>query len=321
MTSFQGKKVLVTGGAGFIGSHLVRRLVAEGALVHLIVKPSTALERIEDVRNSVTIHQSSLEDVSSVENILGTIAPDGIFHLAGESQSFGRIPSAADLIKTNVSASIGLMDAASKLPIEFFVNTGTFAEYGSKESAIREDMVFEPKELYGISRIPADLYAQALGREQGKPFVTIRTFTPYGPYLQKGKLIHEVIAKALAGTPLTLSRPSVTRDFIYIDDLIELYCRAALKAGECRGESFNGGSGTATTLEELSSAVLKYTGPGSAISWSGQDVSYDRARWQSDMSKAARRLSFSPAHTLGQGLEKTVEWFRAHPEHWSAGSR
>lgn len=311
--SFPGKKVVITGGAGFIGSHLARRLVNEGASVHLFLRPSTVLDRLADFQKSLTLHTLSLEDISVTEKALADIEPDGIFHLAAANQSFGVVPSLDELIRTNIFASIHLMEAAAKLPIDFFVNTGTFAEYGSKESTIKEDMVLEPKEFYSTSRIPADLHAQTLGREAGKPFVTIRTFSPYGPFIQKGRLVYELVTKALVGESITLTKPTVTRDLIYIDDLVELYLKAAAKAGECAGESFNGGSGTATTLKELSETVLRCTDSKSTVSWSGKDVSYDRARWQSDMSKAKARLSFSPAHTLDQGIERTVEWFRAHP--------
>lgn len=310
---FKGKTIIITGGAGFIGSHLARRLVALGASVHLFLRRGTDCGRIEDILPSITVHGADINDRKRMNILLDEIKPSGIFHLAAVSQSFGNIPTIETLVETNVLAAIKFIEAATAHDLDFFVNTGTFAEIGSKDHAICEDDIPEPKEFYGISRIPATLYASALGREEGKPTATIRVFTPYGPAMQKGKLVREVIEHALQEKTITLTKPEVTRDFIYIEDLVELYLTVAEGAKEFPGTVWNGGSGVATTLEKLAQTVLALTGSKSKVEWSGNDVSYDRARWQADMTKVKRLLGWSPTHNLRAGLEKTIVWYKNAP--------
>jgi len=310
--SFSGKRILVTGGAGFIGSHLTKRLIREGADTHLFIREHTDTEMLKALLPSATLHTIDLDDHKEVKRALGVVSPQGIFHLAAVNQSYAAHPTMEQLFRGNAQNAINLMEAASLIPLEFFVNTTTFVEVGPKAWPVREDDPLEPMELYGISRVPGTLYAQALGKYQSKPFVTVRVFTPYGPSVQKGKLVYEVIVKALSGSDIRLSRANVTRDFVYIDDLVDLFVRAASNAGTHPGHTFNGGSGTATTLEKLVESVLKYTGSKSVVSWSGEDVSYDRALWQADISKSAELLSWKPAYSLDEGIVKTVEWFRTH---------
>lgn len=307
---FRGKTVLVTGGAGFIGSFLIRRLALLGASVHLLLRPGGDRGRVVDILASVAVHDVDINDTKRTSALLAEVKPSGVFHLAAVSQSFGNIPTFDELVATNILATVKLMDAAVLCGCDFFVNTGTFAEIGSKDHPIREDDILEPKEFYGISRIPATLYTTALGREEGKPFATVRVFTPYGPVMQKGKLVREVIERALHGETIKLTKPEVTRDFIYVEDLVELYLAVAEQVKEFPGRVWNGGSGVATTLEELAQTVRMLTQSKSEIAWSGKEVSYDRARWQADMTKVNRLLSWSPRHDLRAGLEKTIAWYK-----------
>ncbi|MEK9176740.1 MAG: NAD(P)-dependent oxidoreductase [Patescibacteria group bacterium] len=307
---FSGKRILVTGGAGFIGTHLTKRLVREEADVHLFVRENTDVAGFKTLFPNVTLHTVDLDDHEAVQETLKTLSPQGIFHLAAVNQSYAVRPTLKQLFRGNAENSLNLMEATSHLPIEFFVNTTTFVEAGPKTDPIREDDSLEPMEYYGISRIPGTLYVHALGKYQAKPFVTVRVFTPYGPFIQKGKLVYEIITHALSGSAIRLSRADVTRDLIFIDDLVDLFVRAAANAGAYPGHTFNGGSGVATPLGKLVEVVLQYTGSTSPVSWTGDDVLYDRAHWRADISKSTSLLSWKPTHSLHEGIAKTVGWFR-----------
>lgn len=316
MDTFSGKRILVTGAAGFIGSHIAHRLVSEGALVHALVRPGSDQVRLRDLAGIVT-HEVDLANREEVAGLLRDIQPEGVFHLAGVSQSYGSIPTLDTLIDGNIRATLSLMDAMDAFPYEFFVNTDSCVSVGGKTHPIREDDVLEPTELYGLSRIPATLYAGTLARTKGKPAVTVRVFTPYGPYLQKGKLLYNLITQALRGQDFDLTSPGVTRDFIYIDDLVEIYLRSALAAATHPGEVFNGGSGKASSLEEIVRSVSAHTGTTSVPVWNNQSISYDAVRWEANMGKVQRELGFVPATPLDEGIQKTVAWFQAEEAYWS----
>jgi nucleoside-diphosphate-sugar epimerase len=123
--------------------------------------------------------------------------------------------------------------------------------------------------------------------------------------------MHETIARALRNEPLSLTSPRVTRDFIFIDDVVALFEEAMEKASASRGEIFNCGTGIATSLQEVASLVLAATNSRSDVRWGAHmNVSYDSDRWVADMTKTFAHFRWRPTHTMQDGIAKTVEWFR-----------
>lgn len=307
--SHHTRPIIITGAAGFVGANLARRLRSHGRDMHAIVKPSTDTRRLDGL--GITIHEMDLTDRDALARLVQRILPDGLFHLAAANMWSGMSPDPEMLVRTNILGMVNLVDAMDGIDYRFFINTGTFLEYGAPLSALQEDSPCAPNELYSITKLAATLYGRMAGKERQKPIVTFRMFTPYGPFVQPGRLMHEAIAHALSNEPLSLTDPRVTRDFIFIDDVITLFEEAMEKAPALRGEIFNCGTGTATSLEKLASLVLAATGSQSEIRWGAyRDVSYDSDRWAADMTKTFSHFRWRPTHTMQDGIAKTVEWFR-----------
>lgn len=306
------EKVFITGATGFVGSHIARRMVKEGYEVHALVRPRSDTWRIRDVESRLVKHTGDLTDRESLQRMMQEISPRHILHFAVSTAMSGVTAASDEVVRTNLIGMVNLIDAARNINYASFVNTGTFLEYGSANQPIREDAKHgEPPEIYSITKLASTLYGQATARKEGKPIVTIRLFTPYGPSITKGRLVYNVIVAAIRSEPIRMTDPRITRDFIYVEDLADLYLEAMQKAGELGGQVFNAGSGRSTTFEELVSKVIKKADSRSRTEWGAlPSVIYDNNLWQANMEKTFSHFAWRPKHSLEEGLSKTIEWFR-----------
>lgn len=306
----KSKTILVTGAAGFIGSNLISRLVAAEHPVCILVKPSTNLARIQRLLPKVTCCRADMLDFEGLKRELEEIKPQGVFHLAASNIQSGVTAEDSEVVETNILGTRNLLQALNGVDYDFFINLGSFLEYGPKSCPIKESDLCAPTELYSITKLAATLYGQTIARCENKPIIIFRLFTPYGPGIQSGRLIYEVITRALRNEEISLTRPNIARDFIFVGDLVELLLEAKDKAKEHKGEIFNAGSGEAITLESVVNEVLKITGSKSKIKWGAfKSVAYDNEFWQADLSKTCANFVWRPTHTLSAGLAETVDWF------------
>src|SRR3989344_3312744 len=255
--------ILVTGAAGFIGSRLVRKLLEAKKHVCVFVRPSSDLSRMKDVISSVHVIQGDLSDGARLAAQINEVKPSGIFHLAASNIASGVTESDEKLITTNIQGMVNLVRAVESIDYRFFIQAGTFLEYGAKGRPVRETEVCEPQELYSITKLAATLYGQGTARIRKKPIVSLRVFTPYGPGTQEKRFLYEVITRALKNEDIRATAPTTSRDFIYVDDLIALLLEASERAGEYGGEIFNAGGGRAVTFKEVIEYVLRATGSSS----------------------------------------------------------
>lgn len=306
------KRIFVTGATGFVGSHIVNRLLADNHDVHVLVRKDSNLWRIKNITDKITLHEGELTEKDSLKLIIDKINPEGVFHLGASTIMSGISASADKMIKTNLLGTINLIDVLSDTSYEFFVNTGSFIEYRGENRPVSESDICEPKEVYGITKLGATLYASAIGKIKNKPIITLRVFTPYGPFIQKGKLIEQIIVNTLEGKMLKLTKPTIARDFIFIDDLVDLFIEAAGTAGSFKGEIFNAGSGVKTTIKELSDYIRNIIKSDNNILWDEKAaVVYDLDSWQADTTKTFASFSWRPKNTLLEGVNKTIDFYRS----------
>lgn len=303
--------VLVTGATGFIGSHVVHELVTQGVDVHVFVRKTSSLSRLSDVRKKITIYKGDLSDKTSVEKVVKRVKPKGIFHFGVASVVSGLGVDAKSMIATNFLGTVNLINAVAPLKYDFFVMTGSFLEYGFKKHPIREEEVCNPNEIYGITKLASTLYGSAHALSEQKPIVVCRLFTPYGPYNDPARLTHRIIERALNNKDIQLTNPQVSRDFVYIDDIVELLLEVASHASKHAGQIFNVGSGVRTKLEDVVSYIVKTMSSKSVAKWGAfRAVSYDSDAWQADMKKTYSHFSWRPKTSLKMGIDKTIAHFR-----------
>jgi nucleoside-diphosphate-sugar epimerase len=293
---------LVTGATGFVGSHLVRRLVRDGYAVHVLCRASSDPWRIRDVLADIRVHTPSLLDAEEIREVVQAIRPDYVFHLAAAPVTAGE----ADVVAFNFLGTVNLIDACEGVDYLGLVTTGDAFEYGPSATVMSESDVCRPDTLQGITKLRATFHAQAAARARGRPIVILRPFSIYGPDDHPRRLVPQVIAGVLRGTPIALSRPEIARDWVYVEDLVELYLEASRKP-EMAGGVFNAGSGRQVTIGELVETVFRLTGSSVEARWGAFPAgAHDTDRWVADMRCTLQAFAWRPRTSLDDGLRKTI---------------
>ena len=162
--------------------------------------------------------------------------------------------------------------------------------------------------MHGISKLASTLYARSIALAKNLPIVTLRLFSTYGSKDHPRRLVPRIVHEALAGKPLPLSRPEIARDWVYIDDVIDLYLEAAARAQDYAGEVFNAGTGVSTPLGDVVATILDLTGSASKARWGTFDApAHDAFPWIADPTRTFRAFSWRPQTTFEDGLKSTIE--------------
>lgn len=304
------KKILVTGATGFIGANLARYLVSNQQEIHIIIRETSDLWRIKDIISYAATYNLDLEDREKTRKIIKLIKPDVVFHLANLGLYAGVNSSPRRLIDVNFLGTTNLLEACANLNLQCFVNTGSSAEYGPKESIMVEKDYCQPTTFYGLSKLTATLYSTVAAKTTKLPIICLRIFSPYGPFDSSTRLIPYVITRALKDRELLLANPRSVRDFIFVDDVVSAYLQTINNAKKNRGEIFNVGSGIQTSVADIVNQIIKIIGSKSRIKWGVQKSRpQESPSWQADITFAKSKLYWEPKYSLESGLRKTIEWF------------
>lgn len=309
--SLAGHRALVTGATGFVGANLVRGLLAHGADVHALVRPGSNLWRLADVAPYVSLHEADLTIRDDTRATVDAARPDLVFHLAKHGGSPTRIDRLAAL-RTNVEGMLHLLEAASGRPLTRFVHVGSSFEYAFGHAPLREDDRLEPATVHGATKAAATLLCQQLARQEQLPVTILRAFTVYGPWEGRERLVPTAIRAALGGGEVALTAPGLCHDWVLVDDVVDA-CLRAVVADSPPGEIFNVGTGCQATNEDVVALIGETIGrPLSVRMGAYPRRDWDSAHWVADVDKARRVLGWQAAHSLAEGLARTVAWFRAN---------
>lgn len=306
--------VLVTGAAGFVGANLTRRLVADGRDVHVLLRPDHDLWRLNDLISDVRVHHVVLEDLLDVRSAVRRISPEWVFHLAAHG-AYSDQTDFRRMVGTNLLGTVNLVEAAVDQGFEAFVNTGSSSEYGFKDHPPAEDERLDPNSHYAVTKAGATMYCGYVGRLRGVRLCTLRLYSVYGPLEEPSRLWPTLIVRALRGALPPLVDPSVARDYVYVDDVVEAYQRAATSSGVEPGAVYNVGTGVQTTLAQLVEVCRDQLGVEEEPRWGTMpDRAWDTDVWVADIGRIQRAWGWRPKTTVEEGLARFVKWFQRHPE-------
>ena len=332
-------KLLVTGGAGFIGSAVVRQAIADGhEVVNLdALTYAASLSNVAAVADSPAyrFEQADIRDRAALDRIFAEHQPDAVMHLAAESHVDRSIDGPAEFIDTNVVGTYTLLEAAraywgggrGKAGRDFrFHHISTDEVFGTlgATGAFTEETPYAPNSPYSASKAASDHLVRAWGETYGLPVVASNCSNNYGPFHFPEKLIPVVILNALAGRDIPVyGAGENVRDWLYVEDHARALLLVATKGR--LGESYNiGGNAEAKNIDVVRRicAVMDELRPGAAphdrlIRFVADRPGHD-FRYAIDASKIRAELGWTPSVTLDEGLAKTVAWYLANEDWWRA---
>ena len=328
--------VLVTGGAGFIGSALVRRLVADGGRDVVNVDALTYAGHLESLGPAAhsarhRFVRADVADAAAMRAVFAEHAPEAVFHLAAESHVDRSLDAPADFLRTNVTGTFTVLeaarghferlDAAARARFRV-VHVSTDEVFGSlgPTGAFSEASPYQPRSPYSASKAAADHFARAWHHTYGLPVLVTNCSNNYGPYQFPEKLIPLVAQKALAGEPVPVyGRGENVRDWLYVDDHVDALLAVAERGRPGETYAIGGGAERANIdVVRRVCALVAELAPGEAprdpaalIRFVADRPGHD-LRYAVDAGKIARELGWRPRETFESGLRKTVAWYVAN---------
>jgi len=308
-------RVLVTGGSGFIGANLTRALIAAGHDVHLLLRQRGDRWRLVEVENQYTAHEADLLDMRGLRRVVDVVHPDVVYHLA----AFGVAPEQQDrqrIRSTIIAGTANLLAALSRLDYRAFIHAGTGAEYGCREGPINEDDPLAPDTDYGAAKAAASMRCLAEW-SQGRPVITVRVFSAYGPWERRGRLVPYVMGCCLRGEAPRVSCGCQVRDFIHADDVVTLLQRAADCAGTSPG-ILHAATGIGHSVREVVDAILTQAAAGMTPLFGAEPLRpTEPRRYLARIERTVTATGWQPRYDLRCGLAKTWAWCRA----WAGSAR
>ena len=312
-----GKRIFITGGAGFIGSHLIDRIIEDNEIIVYDTMHRNALEftNLKDHKNLKLIKGDVLDN-EALEKSLDKV--DIVIHMAAIAGVGTVVKKPSTTLKINLMGSYNVLEACRKKNVNRVIVFSTSEVYGPNVYQASEDgmttlgPIGEPRWVYALSKLASEFFADSYHREYGIKFTSVRPFNVYGPRQIGEGAIHNFIVKAIKNESLTVHEPgSQIRSWCYIDDMADAL-EEILTNKKSEGEVFNIGNpqATSTTLQ-TAKTVIRLANSKSKIEF--KELKYPEVNIRvPSIDKAKRILGFSPKVSFEEGIKRTIEWYKSN---------
>lgn len=308
------KKYVVTGGAGFIGSALVRTLLDAGGEVHVIDNLASGHEKnLSEIRDKVALHIADIRDGAAIRPVIA--GADTVFHLAAIPSVPRSIEDPRPSHEVNIDGTFEVFEAAAAGNVRRLVYAASSSAYGDSDTLPKiESMPAKPKSPYAVQKYLGELYASVYSSCFGLETVTLRFFNVYGPRQDPSSAYSGILSlfmkHLIARTqPTIFGDGEQSRDFTYVEDVAALCLKAAAAPPSVAGKMFNAGNGRRYTLNEIWAMLQKMEGVEIGAKY-GPPRPGDVRHSMADTTAATVELGHAPKFTIEAGLRKTLDWYR-----------
>ena len=302
---FEGKRVLVTGGTGFIGRHLASKLAEQKAFICVIdrnIKEKT-------YSGSIKYHKADISDKDSFYKIIHEFSPEYIFHLAANNSHEETPEIAEDIKKTNILGTRNLLEASKDLPCKRFVFLSSGETYFGNKVPFNENMDVDGPTSYSKSKIESEKDCRLYIEKFGKRIVIIRASVVYGPGQKANMFVPSMINAAIEKKSFDMTLGEQTRDFIFVLDLVDAILKACME-DKASGQIINIGTGIPTKLVDAVEIVQSLIPGFKANIGSRAYRKNEIFDYYFDISKAKSILKWSPRYSLQEGVMETIKWHK-----------
>jgi dTDP-glucose 4,6-dehydratase len=327
MTShWANRRVLVTGAGGFIGSHLVQRLLAEGAMVRAFVRynsrgdPGLLCMLSTQELARIEIIAGDLQDEHAVRKAVEGI--QAIFHLGAMISIPYSYRHPVEVAKTNFIGTLNVLTASREFAVERLVHISSSEVYGTAiHTPMSESHPLQGQSPYSASKIGADKLVESFSCSYELPVVTVRPFNTYGPRQSARAVIPAIITQVLTKNTIFLGNQDTIRDFTFVEDTVAGMVKAAEVPG-IEGEVINLGTGQEIKIGELAQKIIQKTGRSVEITIDPVRLRPERSevlRLLSDNTLARQTLGWKPEVSLDEGLDQTIDWIKTNLDFYRIG--
>jgi UDP-glucose 4-epimerase len=312
-----GRRTLVTGASGFIGSHLVARLLDEGAEVHVLQRDDSTAQRLAPLLARLRVWRGDVTDRAAVHAAFEGAAPDLVVHLAADTtvrrtqEGWAAVERS---VRVNLEGTLTMVRATldARHPVSVFVRAGGLEEYGTGATPYVETQREQPISPYSASQVAATHYCEMLQHDTSIPLVTLRPALVYGPAQSTDFLIPSLITSCLRGLDFDMTAGTQYRDLLYIDDLVEAFVRT-LTRDSVRGGIINVGHGVEHAVRDVAQEIVRLCGGKGRLRLGARPARPgDLTHLVTSTRRASELLDWHPVVPLSDGLARTIAWYRAH---------